>query len=117
MSKGTMRAGAQLLMMATDPINRGILRTVLERPVEMAPGQQLPGQQRRPRGALRRLRRSSAGCRTLRTGPLAFDGPEAEATVAALAEGWSATVVHMLAREPMTLRELDDAIDGLGRRP
>ena len=49
-------------------------------------------------------------------GPVLFDGPEAEWTVATLAESWSATVVHMLAREPMTLPELDAAIEDLGRR-
>ena len=37
-------------------------------------------------------------------GPLPFDSGEAERAVAALAEGWSATVVHVLAREPHTLR-------------
>jgi len=110
-----MRAGAQLLMMATDPINRGILRTALEHPVEVEPG--------------RAFRVSSSGREALFVafvverwlqsaphGPVPFDGPEAEGTVAALAEGWSATVVHMLAREPMTLAELDAAIEGLGRR-
>jgi DNA-binding HxlR family transcriptional regulator len=45
-----------------------------------------------------------------------FDSKEAERVVSALVEGWTATVVHMLAREPMTLHELDQAIDGLGRR-
>lgn len=115
MRKATMRAGAQVLMMATDPINRGILRTALEHPVEVTPGHS--------------FRVSSAGREALFVaqvverwlqraphGPLSFDDPEAEGTVAALAEGWSATVVHMLAREPMTLGELDEAIDGLGRR-
>jgi DNA-binding transcriptional ArsR family regulator len=110
-----MRAGAQLLMMATDPINRGILRTALEHPVEVEPG--------------RIFRVSSGGREALFVafvverwlqnaphGPMPFDGPEAEGTVAALAESWSATVVHMLAREPMTLRELDEAIEDLGRR-
>ena len=51
-----------------------------------------------------------------RTGRSTSTGPEAEGTVAALAESWSATVVHMLAREPMTLPELDAAIEGLGLR-
>jgi DNA-binding transcriptional ArsR family regulator len=110
-----MRAGAQLLMMATDPINRGILRTALEHPVEVAPG--------------RVFRVSSRGHEALFVafiverwlqsaphGPVSFDGPEAEGSVAAFAEAWSATVVHMLAREPMTLRELDETIDDLGRR-
>ncbi|HEY8808684.1 MAG TPA: hypothetical protein VIM28_01565 [Solirubrobacterales bacterium] len=115
MSKRTMRAGAQVLMMATDPINRGILRTALEHPVEVEPG--------------RAFRVSSGGREALFVafvverwlqnaphGPVAIDGPDAEGTVAALAEGWSATVVHMLAREPMTLPELDTAIEDLRRR-
>ncbi len=115
MSKGTVRAGVQALMMTTDPINRGILRRALESPVEVIPGHS--------------FRVSSAGREALFVafvverwlqsaphGPLSFEDPEAEGTVAALADGWSATVVHMLAREPMTLRELDDAIDGIGRR-
>ncbi len=110
-----MRAGAQLLMMATDPINRGILRTAMEHPVEVEPG--------------RAFRVSSGGREALFVafvverwlqnaphGPVPFDGPRAEGTVAALAESWSATVVHMLAREPMTLGELDTAIEDLGRR-
>jgi DNA-binding HxlR family transcriptional regulator len=110
-----MRAGAQLLMMATDPINRGILRTALEHPVEVEPG--------------RAFRVSSGGREALFVafvverwlqsaphGPVTFEDPDAEGTVVALAEGWSATVVHMLAREPMTLPELDTAIEDLGRR-
>jgi DNA-binding transcriptional ArsR family regulator len=110
-----MRAGARLLMMATDPINRGILRTALEHPVEVEPG--------------RAFQVSSGGREALFVasvvecwlqnaphGPVAFDGPDAEGTVAALAESWSAAVVHMLAREPMTVPELDTAIAGLGRR-
>lgn len=49
-------------------------------------------------------------------GPLPFDSKEAEAAVAALAEGWSATVVHALAREPLTFRELQDVVEGPSRR-
>lgn len=109
-----MRAGAQLLMMATDPINRGILRTALEHPVEVEPGRVL----RVSSGGREALFVAFVVERWLRSaphGPVAFEGPDAEGTVAALAEGWSATVVHMLAREPMTLGELDGAIEGLGR--
>lgn len=111
-----MRAGAQLLMMATDPINRGILRTALEHPVEVEPGRAF----RVSSGGREALFVASVVERWLQSaphGPVSFDGPEAEGTVAALAESWSATVVHMLAREPMTLPELDAAIEGLGRRP
>ncbi len=115
MSKKTMRAGAQLLLMATDPINRGILRTALENPVEVTPGHSF----RVSDGGREALFVAFVVEHWLRNaphGPVLFDGPEAEDTVAALAEGWSATVVHMLAREPMTLGELDTAIDDLGRR-
>lgn len=49
-------------------------------------------------------------------GPLAFDSEEAETAVAALVDGWSSTVVHVLARGPRTLRDLDREIDGLSRR-
>jgi DNA-binding HxlR family transcriptional regulator len=109
-----MRAGAQILLMAANPINRGILRTVLERPLELAPG---------------RLYRVSPGGREVLFvgfvveqwlqkaphGPLHFDSPQAEAAVAALAEGWSATVVHMLAREPLTFPELEGAVEEVSR--
>jgi DNA-binding HxlR family transcriptional regulator len=82
-----MRAGARLLMMATDPTNRGLfVPSVVERWLQDAPH-----------------------------GPVPFDGAEAEWTVETLAESWSATVLHMLAREPMTVPELDTAIAGLGR--
>ncbi len=115
MSKRTMRAGAQLLLMATDPINRGILRTALEHPVEVEPGRAF----RVSSGGREALFIASIVERWLGNaphGPVTFDGPEAERTVTALAESWSATVVHMLAREPMTLPELDAAIEGLGPR-
>jgi DNA-binding transcriptional ArsR family regulator len=110
-----MRAGAHVLMMATDPINRGILRTALEHPVEVAPGHTF----RVSSGGREALFVAFVVERWLQNaphGPVDIDGPSSEGTVAAFAEGWSATVVHMLAREPMTLGELDGAIDELGRR-
>ena len=45
-----------------------------------------------------------------------YDSGPAQRAVVALAEAWSATVVHMLAREPHTFDELYDAIPGLSRR-
>jgi DNA-binding HxlR family transcriptional regulator len=107
-----MRAGAHVLLLAANPINRGILRTVLERPLEMAPG---------------RLYRVSPGGREVLfvgfvverwlqsapRGPLPFDSQDAEAAVTALAEGWSATVVHALAREPLTLAEMQAKVEGV----
>ena len=49
-------------------------------------------------------------------GPLHFDSREAERAVVALAEGWSATVVHMLARGPHTFEELQRGTEDLSRR-
>jgi DNA-binding HxlR family transcriptional regulator len=114
MSRGKMRAGAQLLLMAADPINRGILRTVLEHPLEIAPGQ--------------RYEVSSGGREMLFVafiverwlqhapeGPLHFESRETERAVVALAEGWSATVMHVLARGPHTFEELHHEAEDLGR--
>lgn len=110
-----MRAGAQVLLMAANPINRGILRTVLERPVELEPGRvyQVSG------GGQEALYAGFVVERWLQAapqGPLDFDGKEAEAAVASLAESWSATVVHALAREPLTFAELEGATEGVRRR-
>lgn len=110
-----MRAGAQLLLIAADPINRGILRAVLERPLLMNEG---------------RLYKISSGGREMLfvsfaierwlssapRGPIEFEGNPAERAVGALAEGWSATVMHMLAREPLTFRRLCEMVQGIGRR-
>lgn len=100
--------------MATDPLNRKILRTVLERPLVMEGGHyEVSPEGREALFVAFVVERWLQNCPR---GPLPFDSKEAERAVSALVEGWSATVVHMLAREPMTLRELDQAIDGLGRR-
>ncbi len=115
MSKKMMRAGAQVLLMATDPINRGILQATLEHPVEVEPGRAFQVSNT-GREALFVASVVERWLQDAPHGPVDFDGPEAEVTVAALAEGWSATLVHMLAREPMTLPELDAAIGDLGRR-
>lgn len=109
-----MRAGAHALMMAADPINRGILRTVLERPLEVEPG---------------RLFRVSGGGREalfiafvierwLQNAPreaIAFDSKKAATAVTALAEGWSTTVIHALARGPLSLTELRAAVPDVSR--
>ena len=49
-------------------------------------------------------------------GPIEYESAAAAGAVAALLGGWSAAVVHGLAREPMTSAELHAAIDGIGRR-
>ncbi|HEY5815834.1 MAG TPA: hypothetical protein VIS95_05780 [Solirubrobacterales bacterium] len=110
-----MRAGAQILMMAANPINRGILRSVLERPLKLEPGRvyqvSAGGQEALYAGFVVERWLQSAP-----HGPLDFDGKEAENAVASLAEAWSATVVHALAREPLTFVELEKMVEDVGRR-
>jgi hypothetical protein len=109
-----MRAGARVLLMATDPINRGILQEVANRPIDA--------------GAEHEYRVTSGGQEVLFVGfvaerwlqsgprgPLRFHSPEAAMAVLALAEGWTATVVHMLARGPHTFDELHKAVGDLSR--
>lgn len=110
-----MRAGAQLLLMAANPANREILRALLEHPLEVAPG--------------RTYRVSDGGREMIDVGgvvdrwlqsapgqPLEHDSATAQRAVVSLAEAWSATIVHMLAREPHSFNELHSAIPGLSRR-
>jgi DNA-binding HxlR family transcriptional regulator len=44
-------------------------------------------------------------------GPLALGCDEANDAIAALACGWSTTLTHLLAREPLTFREMSEAVD------
>jgi DNA-binding HxlR family transcriptional regulator len=113
--KRRMRAGARFLLMAANPLNRSILRIVLERPLEMEPG---------------RLFKVSSGGREVLfiaflverwlqsapQGAIEFESPEAEEAVGALAESWDTTTMHVLARGPLTYRELHDSVDALSRR-
>jgi hypothetical protein len=104
-----MRAGAHVLLLAASPIHRGILRKVLERPLEMAPGEVY----RVSDGGREMLYVAFVVEQWLGSAPrgaLVFDSGDADSAVTALAEGWSATVVHMLAREPMAFAELEVAI-------
>ncbi len=112
---GGMRAGAHVLRMTADPINRNILRTLSERRVWAGPNHHLEITARGREGlfvafVVERWLQDAPG------GPIEFGGDEAEETVAALAEGWSSSAVHVLARGPCTLQELRGTIDGLGRR-
>src|SRR5260221_11508412 len=110
-----MRAGAQALLMATDPINREILQKMLERPLKVGSG----GEYRVTSGGREGLFVGFVAERWLQgapQGPVPFDSREAERAVAALAEGWSATVGHALTREPLTLRALDGVVEGLRKR-
>jgi len=114
-SNGKTRAGTQLLLMAANPVKRRILREMIEHPLEIAPGQE--------------YRVTSAGREALYVGfvierwlqraprgPLPFESREAEAAVAGLARAWSTTVMHVLARGPLTFTDLHSAIDDMGRR-
>jgi DNA-binding transcriptional ArsR family regulator len=110
-----MRAGAYLLLMAADPIKRRILREMAECPLEVGPGREYMVTS----GGREALFVAFIVERWLQgapRGPMPYDSPEGKRAVAALAEGWSATVVHALAREPMTLGELHAAVEGSSRR-
>lgn len=100
--------------MATDPINRGILRQVAREPLNASAEHEY----RVTSGGREVLFVGFIAERWLQSsphGPLPFDSPEAARSVLALAEGWTATVVHILARGPQTLDELCEAIDDLDR--
>lgn len=108
------RAGARVLTMATNPIKRGILREMLERPLRMGPGHEFkitPGGREMLFVAFVAERWLQSAPR----GPLRFDSEEAEVAVAALVDGWSSTAMHALARGPLSLAELDRAIEGPSR--
>jgi DNA-binding HxlR family transcriptional regulator len=98
--------------MATDPINRGILREVANRPLDASDEHEY----RVTSGGREVLFVGFVAERWLQSGPqgpLHFHSPEAAMAVLALAEGWTATVVHMLARGPHTFNELYEAIGDL----
>ncbi|MGB7587929.1 MAG: hypothetical protein WBM00_04395 [Solirubrobacterales bacterium] len=101
--------------MAADPIKRRILQEMAERPLAVGYGREY----RVTSGGREALFVGFVVERWLQNaplGPVPYDSPEGERAVAALAESWSATVVHALAREPMTLAELDGAVEGSKRR-
>lgn len=110
-----MRAGARVLLMATDPIKREILRTMLGRVVELSPGE-LYGVSPEGRQALFVGFSAERWLHSAPRGPLPFDSAEGQAAIAALAEGWSTTVVHALARGPLAFRELHGEVEGMSRR-
>lgn len=115
MSKGKMRAGTQLLLMAANPVKRRILREMIEHPLHAGPGQEYKvtanGREVLFVGFVVERWLQSAP-----QGPLPFESPESERAVTALAEGWSTTAMHALAREPLSFEELYSKVDDLGRR-
>ena len=107
-----MRAGARVLLMATDPINHSILREAVKGSIEV--------------DAEHEYRVTSGGKEVLfigfiaegwlqssPQGPLHLDSPGGAEAILALAEGWTATVVHVLARGPHTFDELHAAVGDL----
>jgi len=109
-----MRAGACLLLMATDPANRVLLQRIAEQPLQV----DLEHELRVTSGGHEVLFVGFVADRWLHAaphGPLEFDDPEAAQAILALAEGWTATIVHVLARGPHTFEELREAIDDLSR--
>jgi DNA-binding HxlR family transcriptional regulator len=101
--------------MAANPIKRGILREMLDRPLRVGSGREF----KITAGGREMLFVAFVAERWLQSapqGPLPFDSEEAETAITGLVEGWSSTLMHALAGEPLTLDDLDRAIDGLGRR-
>jgi len=100
---------------AADPANRAILRSVSQRPFATVGGRLFKAS---PEGreALFTAFMVEHWLQTSPQGPLDFEGDDAAAAVAALVDGWSASIVHMLARGPMSLAQLDRAIVDVGRR-
>lgn len=111
-----MRAGAHVLSMAANPMHRKILRTMLEQNInvrlddgglyEVSP---------EGREALFVAFVAERWLQSAPRGPLHFEGPEAEAAILALVEGWSTAVVHALAREPLDFKRLHEAAASVSR--
>jgi DNA-binding HxlR family transcriptional regulator len=114
-SGGPVRAGARLLTMATSSIKREILRELSDRPIRW--------------GGNKEAKITAAGREMLfvafiaelwlqnaPTGPLPFDSDEGQRAVTALVDGWSSTIVHALAAQPLTLQELERTVECLSRR-
>lgn len=110
-----MRAGAQVLLMAANPVKRRILREMIERPLEAGPGCEYrvttQGREALFVGFVVERWLQSAP-----DGPLPFESREGGSAVTALAQAWSSTVMHALAREPLGLAELHRRVGGPGQR-
>ncbi|HEU4905148.1 MAG TPA: hypothetical protein VFT19_03400 [Solirubrobacterales bacterium] len=112
--EGELRAGVQALSLAADPVNREILLATSNRVLEM--GGRSYTVSNEGHEALFVSATIERWLARAPDGPIEYGTALAKRAVAALVEGWSAAVVHALAREPMTAPELDTAIDGLDRR-
>ena len=109
-----MRVGARVLPIAASSIKRGILRELLNRRLRLGSGSEfaITAEGREMLFVAFVIER---WLHSAPEGPLHFDGEEARAAVAALVDGWCSTLMHTLAREPLTLPELDRSIEGLSR--
>jgi hypothetical protein len=109
-----MRAGAQALMLAADPVNREILLACSNRVLEMGGREYTIGNDGREALAVAGTIERWLG--RAPDGPIEYGTAAAKRAVSELAEAWSSTLVHVLAREPMTAAELDAAVGELDRR-
>jgi DNA-binding transcriptional ArsR family regulator len=112
--EGEPRAGAQVMSLAADPVNREILLAMTNRVLEMDGREYTVSNEGREALFVAAVIERWLG--QAPDGPIEYGSTLAKRTVAALVEGWSAAVIHALAREPMTSAELDEAVDGLDRR-
>jgi DNA-binding HxlR family transcriptional regulator len=107
------RAGATMLLIASEPENRSVLREVSDGPIEWS------------RDRIARILPSGEEIlfiaftieqwlRKAPGGPIGIEGEAAGRAIPALAEGWSSTVVHALAARPRTAAELEDEVEGVG---
>jgi len=101
--------------MAADPINRSILRTMLEQSPGLGPDGYYEVTDE-GREALFVAFVVERWLQSAPDGPLDFDGREAGLAVATLAEAWTSFLLHTLARGPRTFPELRESTEEPGRR-
>jgi DNA-binding HxlR family transcriptional regulator len=108
------RAGAQILAMASNRINRGILRELSRQPIAWINNQQAQvtpaGREMGFVGAI-----GESWAKKAPDGGIDPNSDEAEEAAAVLIRGWTSTIVHRLAFEPLTLTELGRALDTMSR--
>jgi DNA-binding transcriptional ArsR family regulator len=102
------------MSLAADPVNREILLAMTNRVLEMDGREYTVSNEGREALFVAAVIERWLG--QAPDGPIEYGSTLAKRAVAVLVEGWSAAVVHALAREPMTSAELDEAVDGLDRR-
>jgi DNA-binding HxlR family transcriptional regulator len=101
--------------MATNPIQRQILRTMVTRGIRVKLDNGLYEVSPQGREALFVSFVAERWLQGAPGGPLDFDGPQAEAAILALAEGWQATLIHALAPGPLDFKQLTEAVEGVRR--